>query len=583
VGTVSHDTPQRHEGRQPRGDRCARADRCAPSRARRAQGLSQRHAAQELQGPRTPLPAWRTWQDPLARCPDVARCCPSGPGRAWVPRLVLAVHLVCGAGGACGMRLAGRGRTLRGRDRGVAASSGAQPQGTGQVAAALVASRHSATARWAPALPRQALTVPQDATVTGGLCLVPLAPDSHGILVAPRAPARAHPSGPARRAPALAPRHGQGLPAPRAAAPGLGASGAPSRSAPPAPAFCQGPPARRKAVAAPLAIEDRAAPTAAAAAPAPRAQGHTPLHPTGGAPAQRAPGRPPQAPVRLEHAEPARDAARRAPARGAPHRAPGSQRLRAIGQAAHGGARERGGRRHGQRLAAESLGHSAPARALAHHAGRSQRCGERSEHAARVVPPMPAPSACGAREVRPQVAQRDVTQPASCALPATLIPSFARDRVAQPRTVSAGAPLRERAEHRCAPWCEPGGALRAGSPEAQDPLHDAAKRLAAGFQRSRAPVEGRNGSVSRRNHQRRGLDLPRTRQGCTAMHHFFLTRPAGTTAAERLFGQTPRSMCAAIVASVALPPAPLSPPRRAYSGRSHDRGPIARCKRRARQ
>ena len=37
----------------------------------------------------------------------------------------------------------------------------------------------------------------------------------------------------------------------------------------------------------------------------------------------------------------------------------------------------------------------------------------------------------------------------------------------------------------------------------------------------------------------------------------------GTTAAERFFGQKPRSMFAAILDSVAIPPAPLSPPRRA--------------------
>ena len=53
---------------------------------------------------------------------------------------------------------------------------------------------------------------------------------------------------------------------------------------------------------------------------------------------------------------------------------------------------------------------------------------------------------------------------------------------------------------------------------------------------------------------------------------FFLTRPDGTTAAERCFGQKPRSMCTVMVASVELPPAPRSPPRRASRGRSLDRG-----------
>src|SRR5262245_37698690 len=55
----------------------------------------------------------------------------------------------------------------------------------------------------------------------------------------------------------------------------------------------------------------------------------------------------------------------------------------------------------------------------------------------------------------------------------------------------------------------------------------------------------------------------RCRCRVTAIHNFFLTGPDGTTAAERFFGQKPRSMFAAILESVELAPAPLSPPRKA--------------------
>jgi len=101
------------------------------------------------------------------------------------------------------------------------------------------------------------------------------------------------------------------------------------------------------------------------------------------------------------------------------------------------------------------------------------------------------------------------------------------------------------------------------SPETQERLHREAKRLATVFQRSSSNVEGRNGYLSLRSHQLRGLDLPRKRQCFTAIHNFFLTRPDGTTAAERFFGQKPRSMFAVILESVELAPAPLSPPRQA--------------------
>jgi hypothetical protein len=145
---------------------------------------------------------------------------------------------------------------------------------------------------------------------------------------------------------------------------------------------------------------------------------------------------------------------------------------------------------------------------------------------------------------------------------AKLIPSYYLDRVAHTRTVSDGEPLRKRASRLRTPLFEPGGALSQLRPETQRDLHQQAKEFAEIFQRSSANVEGRNGYLSLRNHQLRGLDRPRKRAWLTAMHNFFLTRPDGTTAAERFFGQKPRSVVAAILDSVDLPPAPRSPQRR---------------------
>jgi Family of unknown function (DUF6399) len=71
------------------------------------------------------------------------------------------------------------------------------------------------------------------------------------------------------------------------------------------------------------------------------------------------------------------------------------------------------------------------------------------------------------------------------------------------------------------------------------------------------PLEGRNGSLSLRNHHLHGLDHLRKRACLTAIPHFFLTRPDGTTAAERCFGEQPRSRCAAMLEAVAIPLAPL--------------------------
>ena len=129
--------------------------------------------------------------------------------------------------------------------------------------------------------------------------------------------------------------------------------------------------------------------------------------------------------------------------------------------------------------------------------------------------------------------------------------------------MTRGEPLRELAERIRTPLFEAGGALGELSPIEQHQLKAEAATLAEVFQRASSNVEGRNGYLSLRNHQLRGLEHPGKRECLTAIHNFFLTRADETTAAERFFEQKPRCMFAAILASVELPPAPLSPPRRA--------------------
>jgi len=165
--------------------------------------------------------------------------------------------------------------------------------------------------------------------------------------------------------------------------------------------------------------------------------------------------------------------------------------------------------------------------------------------------------------VHQQVKQLALAPSQSFAMHARLIPSYYLDRVASTRTVIQGEPLRALAEHLRTPLFDPDGTLGELSVIKQNQLKAEAAKLAEVFQRSSSNVEGRNGYLALRNHQLRGLDHPRKRECLTAVHNFLLTRPDGTTAAERFFGQKPRSLFAAILESVEIPPAPLSPPRRA--------------------
>src|SRR5215510_12321326 len=190
VGTVIQDTQQRNADRQPRWDRFERADLFAQYRALRTQGISERQAAQELKVPRTTLQAWRRWHDTLDTCPHVADFFQSGPGLAFLHRLGIAFHLVCVAVGACGIRLVCLFLHLTGLDRFVAASYGAQQQVNVHIERAMVTYGHDETTRLANGMPQKDLTVTQDETFTGGLCLITMDPESNFIILEQLAEAR---------------------------------------------------------------------------------------------------------------------------------------------------------------------------------------------------------------------------------------------------------------------------------------------------------------------------------------------------------------------------------------------------------
>ena len=346
-------------------------------------------------------------------------------------------------------------------------------------------------------------------------------------------------------------------------APGLRAYVAHPLGAPHSPDLFPGQHERSKAVAAPLAAKQRAAERAMRTAEETLSRG--PQHPqrTGTPSERRGPGRPPKAAPCLEQAPQEVEAARQEYQRLAQSREQISQSIRALGPAYHFVDLERGVRRNGKLIASDIQQHIDPIRTIAQQEHLSEACMARLAKAERVVPNMQATIACVSGYVRRQGSQLDLAQPASYAMHAQLIPAYYLERIAATRTQTAGKPLRALAERLRTPLFAPDGVFGALSSVEQNTLQGEAAKLAEVFQRSSSNVEGRTGYLSLRSHQLRGLDHPSKRACLTAVHNFFLTRPDGTTAAERLFGQQPRAMFAAILASVERPPAPLSPPRRA--------------------
>jgi hypothetical protein len=457
----------------------------------------------------------------------------SPPGLAFLHRLVVALHQAFTEVGACGIRLICLLLNLSGLDRFVGASYGGQQRVNQQVENAIVAFSREERDRLAKDMLRKTISVAQDETFTGGLCLVATDLESNYLILEQTAEARDQDTWNRLMANALRGLNCHVLQSTSDEAPGLLAYVANHLAAHHSPDLFHMQHELVKAVSGPLATKQRAALKAVAAL--------------------EAQAEPDQSEVQVARAALEYISAQREHV---------SQRIRRISQLYHVVDLERGVRRNAKLIATDIREQVGTIRTVAQEEGLSQSCLDRIDKAERVVPKMEATIAFVSRYVREEINRFGLEPSQAFAMHARLMPAYYLDRVAKQRTTQAGEPLRELAQRLRTPLFEPGGAFADLEPERQQELHQQAQRLAAVFQRSSSNVEGRNGYLSLRNHQLRGLDRPRKRECLTAIHNFFLTRADGTTAAERFFGQKPRSMFAAVLAAVEIPPAPLSPPRR---------------------
>src|SRR5690348_5475907 len=128
MGTLIDYKQRGHMDRHQRWERTHRTALLDQYRALQAEGVSQRQAATTLHIPRTTLQAWHVWQERLDACPHVVAFFESGPGLAFLHRLVMALHVVFVEIGACGIRLVCRFLELTALNRFVGASYGTQQQ-----------------------------------------------------------------------------------------------------------------------------------------------------------------------------------------------------------------------------------------------------------------------------------------------------------------------------------------------------------------------------------------------------------------------------------------------------------------------
>jgi hypothetical protein len=392
MGTVIQSTTQSNDDRTPRWSRTQRAALFEQYLELPAQGLSLRQAAKVLEVPRSTLQAWRAYQDSLDAHPAVVAFFQSSPGLAFLHRLVLGIHLVCTEVGACGIRLVCLLLKLTGLDRFVAASYGAQHQVNCQVEEAIVTYRREESARLARDMTDTAITLAQDETFTGGLCLVAMEPKSNYIVLEQATHARDQDTWQALMEQALAGLNCRVMQSTSDEAPGLLAYVEHHLGAHHSPDVFHVQHELVKAVSGPLAAKQRAAGKAATAAQEALEQRQEPLQKPRDEPAKRGPGRPPKATASLEQPVQQAEAARYEYQRMSEQRERVARSIRAIGQAYHFVDVERGVWRNGKLIAADIHAQIDTIRSVAQHEGLSQTCLERIDKAERVVPKCRPPS-----------------------------------------------------------------------------------------------------------------------------------------------------------------------------------------------
>lgn len=434
-----------HRGKAARHHRWARRERADLSERHsewHLQGVSQRQAARVLDVPRSTLQAWRAYQEHLDGCPTAVACCHSPPGLACLHRLVLALHVVCVEIGAWGIRLVCLVLELTGLKRVVGASYGTQQQVNRRVEEAIVADRRDESTRLAQAMPPKGLTLTQDATCTGGLCLVGIEPVRNAMVLEQEAQARDHGPWQALMAPALEGRNWRVSQSTSDEAPGLLAYVAPHLGAPHSPDLCHVQQELRKAGSAPMAATVRAAARVGVQAEGALPHVQEPRRPTPGESDHAGLGRPAKAAVPLAQVAPDVEAARREHHRLAGQREQVAQSIRALGHAYHCVDVERGVRRHGKRIAGDIHEQRDAIRAIARQESLSETWLARIAKAERVGPKMQATLAFVSGYGRRQVQPPELASPQPFAMPAHLLPSDDLERVASARTVREGAPRR---------------------------------------------------------------------------------------------------------------------------------------------
>jgi hypothetical protein len=236
--------------------------------------------------------------------------------------------------------------------------------------------------------------------------------------------------------------------------------------------------------------------------------------------------------------------------------------IQGISQSYHPYDPATGAARKAKTVAAGLDTHFATLETVAAAANLATRCQEQIRKAKRVVVKMVATITFYFLTIQAKVEALALTSAQEQAVYDQLIPGRYLQLVAnKAATAQERQTLRQQAERLLAPLQGIDSPFSMLDQEQKELIAGVATECAQLFQRSSSCTEGRNGQLALRHHSLHRLSH-RKLSALTTVHNYFISRPDGSTAAQRFFNADPHSLFDYLLAHVDLPgrPARQRPP-----------------------
>jgi hypothetical protein len=541
---------------QSRWDRAKATAEVAAFEATAHRAISQRQFAKEHGVPRSTLQHWLSRKATIDADPAVVAFFESPVGLAFLHRLVVATHLVFTQVGPCGIRLVCQFLALSALDRFVAASYGPQQQVSQKMQAEISAFAAKEQLRLAHGMSPKKITVCEDETYHPEICLVAIEPVSDFILVEKYAQHRDAETWNQAVKQAV-----DGLPVEIIQSTGDEAQGILAHvreglGAHHSPDLFHGQRELHKATSLPLQarVSQASQQVEQAEKQKQRAQQERQLF----LKQPPRPGFPPDFPKRIAQANQAEAAARQAMEAAQTRRDQMQEAIKGISEAYHpydlSNAQAVPAAEVERRLEAQF----ARIDEVAEETRLSDGSRNRIEKARRLIKSLVATIVFFHLQVQQRVSQLALSPEVERVVAGELIPALYLERAAKKlSTAEQRAKVAMISNPTLTRLREPASAFGTLTTEERAKVERVAQECADLFQRSSSCVEGRNGQLALRHHSLHRLTKGKL-AALTAVHNYCVTRPDGTTAAERFFGSKPDDLFGWLTDHLEVPARPAA-------------------------